>query len=312
MIEKRNKSGSIGLLQRARRFVELREWLNDRVTLDTYNDPLNSIMLVDDTRLSVASPMHSMRFVYIAPFVLAFWGLFIYVTSGLWPSDTEIASANRMVERKQEFIDAGRSFDSTDFIYYESLVGEEGKSSLFKRLNAVNNYGGEYQKEILHENIIISFMLLIISIAGTVAFFRLPRVADIYFDRQRQIVYTWRWGKVAACHFDNLGYRESSYGLDFILYSEHKKKQFWPARFGLQPTGRAHFNNESDNTELMAQIFAFMDKGKSAVIKGERFVRPQPKYYFYIDEKPENFDLRVQEILRRDHELPDLYTQHLI
>ncbi|UUM31580.1 hypothetical protein [Vibrio japonicus] len=312
MIEKRNKSGSFGLLQRARKFVELREWLNDRVTLDTYNDPLNSIMLVDDTTLSVASPMHSMRFVYITPLVLALWGLLFYVASDFLPSNSEVTFANRMIERKQEFIEAGRSFDNTDFLYYESLVGKDGKSSLFEYLHTVKEYSSERYRSKVFWHIVIIFSLLALSICGTIAFFRLPRVADLYFDRQRQIVYTWRWGKVAACHFDNLGYRESSYGLDFILYSEHKKKQFWPARFGFQPTGRAHFNNESDNTELMAQIFAFMDKGKSAVIKGERFVRPQPKYYFYIDEKPENFERRVQEILGRDHELPDLYTQHLI
>ncbi|WP_047049667.1 hypothetical protein, partial [Vibrio mexicanus] len=73
MIEKRNKSRNFGMLKRAKKFNELREWFNQRITLDSYSDPQNSITLVNDKTLAVGRPMHSLRFVYIAPFVLAWW-----------------------------------------------------------------------------------------------------------------------------------------------------------------------------------------------------------------------------------------------
>ena len=82
----------------------------------------------------------------------------------------------------------------------------------------------------------------------------------------------------------------------------------------LQSTGRIDFNSENDNTELMAIIFNFMDKGKSAVITGDRFEREPDKYdryYLRVDEKPENYEQRLAELLKRDHELPELYAKHI-
>ncbi|MCW8349300.1 hypothetical protein MD535_25290 [Vibrio sp. ZSDZ65] len=312
MIEKRNKRIFFRLLTHAKKFIELREWLNDRVTLDAYQDPQNSIMQVNDTTLSVASPLHSLRFVYIAPFVLAFWGLSFHMIGWLIPNQGMIERAYNMIELNQEYKDLGREYDEKRDMYYRTLVGKDGKRSILNNIKAIHLYGRDYNRHSIYKKIGVICVLLMISLAGTIAFLRLPRMADIYFDRERKIVYTWRKGQIAACNFDNLGYRESSYGLCLLLFSEHKKKQFWPMRFGLQPTGRAHFNNENDNTEFMAQVFAFMDKGKSAVITGESFKRPQPKYYLYIDEKPENFESRLEEILKRDEVLPELYAKHLL
>ena len=69
-------------------------------------------------------------------------------------------------------------------------------------------------------------------------------------------------------------------------------------------------NNEVDNTFLMAQLFAFMDKGKNSVITGNRFYRPPPRTYLYQDKKPNDFESRLAAILEREHELPELYAKH--
>ncbi|MCW8348635.1 hypothetical protein MD535_21845, partial [Vibrio sp. ZSDZ65] len=290
MIEKRNKRGFFGLLRHAKKFIELREWLNDRVTLDAYQDPQNSIMQVNDTTLSVATPTQTVRFVYIAPFVLAFWGLSFHMLSSFGPNEGMVSSAHYMIDLNQSYKNIGREYDEKRDMYYRTLVDEDGTGSKVTLIKAVTLYGDEDYRDFVYKKIGAICVLLMISLAGTIAFLCLPRMADIYFDRERKIVYTWRRGKVAACHFDSLGYREMMQGLNLLLYSEHKKRQFWPANFFVQPTARANFNNENDNTEFMAQVFAFMDKGKSAVITGESFERPQPKYYLYIDEKPENFE----------------------
>ncbi|MCW8349132.1 hypothetical protein MD535_24400 [Vibrio sp. ZSDZ65] len=156
-------------------------------------------------------------------------------------------------------------------------------------------------------------VLTLISLVLTFGLLRFPRLAEIHFDRQRGIVYTWRFGKIAACKFENLGFREDKIGLTLFLYGESKKHEsgYWPALFGLQPTGKAHMNSEDDNTFLMAQLFAFIDEGKQAVITGESFQRPQSKTYLYVDKKPKNFDSRLEDILKRDDALPDIYTKHL-
>ena len=310
MTNKRNKSGIYG---KARKFIELRDWLNKTFTMEAYDDPKSSISLVDDKTLAISSLMHIARFVYIAPFVLAFWGVFFSLASSFGPSKGQIEYANYKVGERQEIIDQGGVILSENlYLYYEAMVGDDGKSSLKEYINAIMTYGSEGRKSGLYERTFMLAFAFIISLTATILFLRIPRMADLYFDRQRQIVYTWRNGKVAACHFDNLGYRETVYGLDLFLYREHKKKQYWPTRVTVQPTGRVHFNTEDDSTAFMVQVFNFMDKGKSAVITGDRFERKPARFYLRVDKKPENFDQRVAEILKRDHELPELYTKHLI
>ncbi|ABV87527.1 hypothetical protein [Shewanella pealeana] len=300
-------------LRHAQKFVELRNWLNGRVTLKARQDPLNSIMSVDNTTLSVANAFHNIRFAFVAPWVLCGWILLLIQISTFGPNEGEVSFANSNINLKKELIVKGINYDESDYIYYEALVGKDGESSILEYIDAVSNYGGESYKDSVYLDIIIICVLLVISMMATVAFLRLPRMADIYFDRQRKIVYTWRFGKIAACNFDNLGARENMHGLALFLYSENKKQEsgYWPTYFLIQPTGRAHFNNENDNTEFMAQLFAFMEKGKSAVITEERFERPQPKSYLFIDKKPENFEQRLEEILKRDDELPKLYAEHV-
>ncbi len=92
-----------------------------------------------------------------------------------------------------------------------------------------------------------------------------PRFAEVYFDRKRGIVYTWHEGKVAACRFENLGFKEERLGLMLYLQCENKKRKegYWPLDFAIQPTNNAYYNTQKDNTVLMAQIFAFMDVGKA-------------------------------------------------
>lgn len=71
-------------------------------------------------------------------------------------------------------------------------------------------------------------------------------------------------------------------------------------------------NSEDDNTFLMAQLFAFMAQGKQAVITGEQFQRAQPKTYLFQDRKPKDFEKRLEAILERDHQLPEIYAERTL
>ncbi|WP_147052793.1 hypothetical protein, partial [Vibrio sagamiensis] len=181
MTNKRNKSGIYG---KAIKFIELREWLYKTFALEAYDDPKSSISLVDDKTLAISSPMHIARFVYIAPFVLAFWGLFLSMGSSFWPSEAEIEVAHEMIEINQKKRERGQLIED-QFIYYDAMIGEDGKSSLKEYINAIMTYGLETSKNGLYRDFIILVFLFIISLTATILFLRIPRMADLYFDRQR-------------------------------------------------------------------------------------------------------------------------------
>lgn len=308
---RRGKFKPFWKLEHARQFNELRTWFSDKVTLDTYQDPLNSIMYVDDHVLSVGTPYNNFRLAFFIPWVVSFWVLFFYVVNDIGPNDGMIENAHIMINIYEKRASQGIEYDTKRDLYYKAMIGDDGNGSTLDLIRAVALYGTENYRSHVYSNIILASVLFLVAIISTLALLRFPRMADIYFDRRRRIVYTWRLGKVAACHFDNLGFRETAHGLNLLLMSENKKRQYWPANFTVQPTGRPHLNTENDNTEFIAQVFAFMDKGKKAVITGERFQRAYPRSYLFVDKKPDNFDYRVEEILKRDNELPELYAKHL-
>ncbi|MBP3140402.1 hypothetical protein ACTFQF_03870 [Aliivibrio fischeri] len=307
---KKTKSQRFCKTRHAQQFVNWRSEFEDKYELDAYADPTEPVMLVNDTILSVRNATHNYRLIYILPWILGLWILFFIQIYDFGPNRGMINSANYMVELNSKKQDQGIEYDKKRDMYYRTLVGEDGNGSRLNLIHAVTFYGDKNYRAAIYTDIILISILLVISILATLGGLRFPRFADIYFDRKRGIVYTWRFGKVAACKFKNLGVREDKLGLVLFLYGEDKKHGYWAKSFYLQPTGRAHFNTENDNTFLMTQLFAFMGKGKSAVITEERFERPQPKSYLFIDKKPENFEQRLEEILKRDDRLPELYAEH--
>ncbi|PMN44714.1 hypothetical protein BCT31_24665 [Vibrio lentus] len=298
----------------AQRLVNWRDEFNNKIELDAYPDPGEPIMSVNDNVLSIRNAAHNIRSIYFLPWVIGFWLLSISFIYDFGPNDGEVAYANYRVEKKQDLERTGKSFDKEEYLYYEALVGDDGEGSKLEYIIAVSNFSTDRHQTKVYGTMVFISVLTLISLVLTFSLLRFPRLAEIHFDRHRGIVYTWRFGKIAACKFENLGFREDKIGLTLFLYGESKKHEsgYWPALFGLQPTGKAHLNSEDDNTFLMAQLFAFMDKGKQAVITKDKFKRAQPKTYLYVDQKPKNFEVRLDEILRRDNELPDIYTKHSI
>ncbi|MER2499066.1 hypothetical protein ABS858_23640 [Vibrio neptunius] len=57
----------------------------------------------------------------------------------------------------------------------------------------------------------------------------------------------------------------------------------------------------------MAQILAFMDHGKSAVITGSSFQRKPAKFFWRIDPKPDNLEQRVNAALEAEGDLVHHY-----
>ncbi|WP_337969371.1 hypothetical protein [Vibrio pectenicida] len=72
-------------------------------------------------------------------------------------------------------------------------------------------------------------------------------------------------------------------------------------------TGKLTFHSEADTTYPLAQILAFMDHGKSAVITGPSFKRKPAKFFWRVDPKPDNFEQRVNAALKADGDLVHHY-----
>lgn len=292
----------------AQRLVNWREQFESTIELDAYPDPGEPIMSVNDNVLSIRNASHNIRSVYFLPWVIGLWLCSFWLYNDIKPGEIE---TNYALHR-MEIIDAGgRSAGPNEYKLHSTMLGTNGKVQWPSYIKAIMMYGDKSDKKHLIQTLTIVSVVAIITVLFTFLLIRFPRLAEIYFDRQRGIVYTWRFGKMAACRFENLGFREDKIGLTLFLYGESKKHEsgYWPALYGLQPTGKAHMNSEDDNTFLMAQLFAFMDRGKQAVITGEQFQRAQPKTYLFQDNKPKNFEKRLEAILEREHQLPEIYAE---
>ena len=158
--------------------------------------------------------------------------------------------------------------------------------------------------------------MFLVCIVLTYWYLRFRIMAYLFFDRKKQIVYTWRKGRVAACRFENIGFREETLGLRLFLYGEKKKMDdgytYKEMEFLIQPSESMFFNSKQDYNLLLAQLFAFMETGKQAVINDAHFEREMPRTWQAKDTQPGDFDARLEEILKREHELPQLYLKRFI
>ncbi|OLQ89769.1 hypothetical protein BIY21_14635 [Vibrio ponticus] len=311
-MKRKNSHGFLVKYQYPQRLIKWRDEFAKREPIEPDVDPLEPFMSVTDDVLTVREASHGLRFSFLLPLVIGLWMLSFTFIGGLGPNSASVATGKETLidyrEKEQKGVEFN-DFHEHWYNYYKLMFNSEGDYSLLSYSNAVFEYGTETQRENLIVELIISTIIGVLTIYFSVFLVKSPRPAEIYFDRKRGIVYTWLFGRLAGCRFENLGYLERKTGLMLYLYSESKKHKggYEALPITLHPTGKPHLNSELDNDYFFAQIFNFMANGKSALITGESFHRPQPKTYFFIDKRPEPFEERLEQILQREHILPDLY-----
>lgn len=280
-----------------------RQTLRETSDIQPHQDPLEPVMSVSDDILTIRNASHTARNVYLLPMALALIiSSFILFHNNLVTYDETVNSANFYMDymKKYNGDDYFKHSKKAHDIEVYQLVDENGEISF-------ENYISD---RLSQRNGLVHLIIEIVSTLGFAAIalffsiktFRLPLTAEIFFDRKRQIVYSWGSGQVYGCDFKNLGYAETSMGLALFMYGEYPEVgQYNPLRIIVQPTGKALFNKPSDNTYFLGLLLKFMEEGKQAVIEEETFKRkPQP--YFYKDEQPENFELRLEKVLEKDRE----------
>ena len=312
-MKRSNKQGLLIRYQYPQRLSQWRKsFASQFKTIKPAQDPLEPFMTVTDDVLTVRDARHSLRTVFLLPLVIGLWILSFLFMDKLGSNTASINTGKERLAQYQEMEAQGLSFSKfykEDYDYYKLMFESDGEYSLIGYIKAVLAHGTETQRKFLISDSVIAGVTLSLTLFFTVFFIKSPKPAHIYFDRKRGLVYTWFFGRLAACRFENLGFLERKTGLLLYLYCENKKRKGGYDVFPVtvQPTGKVHLNSERDNNYFFAQVFNFMDNGKSAVITGESFHRPESKTYFFIDKRPEPFEERLEKLLEHEHVLPDLY-----
>ncbi|UTZ30687.1 hypothetical protein HB762_04365 [Vibrio campbellii] len=295
-------------------------------------NPLEPIMSVNDDILTIRTGFHSRRNTIGLP--LLFTAIFsTYLWLGVVPNlDQKKEHAISMVEflqnqniQMEEYLleaqkenniedektySEGIEYNNQSIKNYMVYVEKDGNPTIFTYLESKYRQG-----DLLWS--LFGFLMLGISAISAACFFGLsfikPRDAEIYFDRNRGIVYTWRWGRIGAARFEDIGIKQNMMGLSIFLQFENKKQGgFWPRAVWGIDADKLIFHKEEDLSYLLAQLLAFMENGKEAVITGESFQRKPARFFLFDDKKPKNFDQRLEQVLEASHNLVELYEKNVI
>ncbi|MER2499086.1 hypothetical protein ABS858_23750, partial [Vibrio neptunius] len=200
------------------KLIEIKDECLDEIELVALDDPREPIMLVNDHVLAIRNGVHNYRSHYVLPMVIGAWFFLILLTFNIGPTTAEVYAARNALEHKSVL-------NEEDINYFEALLGDSGNATTFDYIHAVFNYSVESHKKTIKYNLIINFIMFLVCMAITYWYLRFRIMAYLFFDRKKQIVYTWRKGRVAACRFDNIGFREETLGLRLFLYGEKKKTE---------------------------------------------------------------------------------------
>ncbi|CAM3666401.1 hypothetical protein [Vibrio aquimaris] len=271
-------------------------------------DPLDPIVSVDDRVLTLRTGYHSLRNAIIVPLMMVFTFMPLYMFYDWLPNfESRQEYAHEMLEhfeQQKPFRDTMYGADEVEK-YARALLNEEGEVTWATYLRA-KEVEGKLESFLTSFLLISSFLL--VGIVMWLLFLLKPRDAEVYFDRQRKIVYSWRHGRVGAAYFDKMGLIENQVGINLVLQFENKKqKGYHPMAIVGIDTGKLTFHSEADTTYPLAQILAFMDHGKNAVITGPSFKRKPAKFFWRIDPKPDNFEQRVNAALEAEGDFVHQY-----
>ncbi|GLT16366.1 hypothetical protein GCM10007938_01420 [Vibrio zhanjiangensis] len=296
------------LTTKAQPFSKWWQEFRAEVAVIPMEDPLDPIVFVDDRVLTVRTGYHNRRNAILVPLMMVYSFFSILALNDLLPDfESKQEFAHEMLEYvEQQRALANPSYRTDDIERrYKALLDENGEVTWSTYLRAKELEG---QLESLMDDFLFLCFFLLPNISMWVIFFLKPRDAEVYFDRQRKIVYSWRHGRVGAAYFDKMGLIENQVGINLVLQFENKKqKGYHPMAIVGIDTGKLTFHTEADTTYPLAQILAFMDHGKSAVITGPSFKRKPAKFFWRVDPKPDNFEQRVNAALEAEGDFVHQY-----
>jgi len=126
---------------------------------------------------------------------------------------------------------------------------------------------------------------------------RFRRQAPLYFDRERQLLYTWWRGKAWVQRYEPLKILENASGLRFVLNYKRKNGTLDTAYYMVQPSGNPLLSSVSSFQPLLAYLVQYMAYGKGHVLPEQADFNLKTPFYFYDDEKPADFEQQLEQLL---------------
>jgi len=198
--------------------------------------------------------------------------------------------------------------DEVDKNWY-SNIGDDMVLSLEEYLTKSRYIDTRIGNKNIRRDIFALCFVLVILIGATIIFIRFKRLAPLYVDREKQLVYTWRGGRVLAQRYEDLQYL---YHIQFLQVPLGFKptRRGWGAKsipkggvawmaFRIMPTG-PYFNSFKDYEKVLAYMVQFMEYGREYVLpERTHWKRKIRDFLFYEDQRPADLKEQLQDILRR-------------
>ena len=126
---------------------------------------------------------------------------------------------------------------------------------------------------------------------------RFPRYAPLYFDRDQQLIWTWRKGRLWAQRYDDLLVHDSLQGLSFAVRTLKKNGRLQRRFFAAGMPGSPYYTTPESREALLGFVVRFMDYGKKAVWPGADY-KIRPGRFLFEDKKPADAEQQIAELLR--------------
>ena len=288
-------------------------WQAIRQTVDISpcHTPPEPIMTITEDTMTVQDASLRGRNIFLLPLMLAFWcSLFLGAHMALSDKDAFEDTNNYMISlSKKKYGD--NYFQTTDnafAIKMYSWTGDDGKVSWSEYLKY------RYYSDDGYSYLILGFALFLLNLFAALFFtykvLFFPVFPPIFFDRRRQIVYTWHQGTVMGCHFKHLGIGENAFGVKLFMLGEHPTKEDGLYARQIWPTSSALLTQTDVTTYLLAVILKYMAEGPNELLTGQEFHRQTQPIGLIKDKKPADFDTRLEAVLARGDELLAIYEKH--
>lgn len=259
--------------------------------------PVSPVGTVNAHIVGLINNWGALRYMFLIPWLLA-----MCVACGYMVND--FFKAWRASERDSiSFIESRKKSRGED---YFQVTDNEVALSMYREIDESGNmpleaFLDQYYRQDTHAkyqlqaDIVFSIFYLIAIPGLLISIIRFHRRAQLYFDRDRRIVYTWRFGHVWAQHYDDVWYYTNNMAMTFILYGFDKKGRFKPRLYVVTPNGGPFMNGDVLYRPVLGFVAKFMEQGRDAVWSSDWTGRRG--FYFYEDKRPDDFDAQLARVL---------------
>lgn len=281
---------------------ESKQWLEGELPL--FKKPTPPTLSISGSILAFKDNYVSLRNMFFIPWMLGMVAVLCLQGNDVYRS-WKAAEKNKLRYMDSEIAEQGEDYlkRTQDPIVLKYVDVFEGRTLPFMDYMTKMRYSNEfyaYPDRTRQTDILMTFIPIAILLFLGIWSVSMRRHAPLYFDRQRRIVYSWRFGEVWAQRYENLEYFSNFQSLFIYLRRLDPKDEDerpWLVSFPLQPSGNPLMNPRILQENVLMAIVKFMEQGRDSVWPEDW--QGRPSFYFRTDQKPKDFDRQLALILKK-------------